>query len=398
MTNAHARKKQTRAAVAAVALVPGDGDAPARVLSGGADARADALGQGAPAARAARAGVARDVPGRAGAEAGGRGHAGRVRRGCGAGPSGGRRAGRRVGGGWKKKRKRVRVVVVFFKRSSKVRAAALPGPPRPRTPPSTRSPGACPCGRAPTSPAAKPGVPGPAKETKRKTRLGFRRRARSPVLGVRQRKRRRDRNGKKTRLARNSAQWTARAWPAIDVRATADGARTCSNPTCVAREDAMAPGRKIAPVLALQASDVLLDALPAHALARRAQTRYASRRRATRVVPRTRRPRRTRRSRIAPRRAPRRSPRGAKRLSRPRRARRRRRLARRALVVESESDESDESDASDLEAEADVVARAAATSARGKWARRPGRGLILGAERDGRRLGRRGAGASRGRG
>ena len=30
-----------------------------------------------------------------------------------------------------------------------------------------------------------------------------------------------------------------------DVRATADGARTCSNPTCVAREDAMAPGRKM---------------------------------------------------------------------------------------------------------------------------------------------------------
>jgi hypothetical protein len=30
-----------------------------------------------------------------------------------------------------------------------------------------------------------------------------------------------------------------------DVRATADGARTCSSPTCVAREDALAPGRKM---------------------------------------------------------------------------------------------------------------------------------------------------------
>ena len=364
MTNAHAReKKNARAAVAAVALVPGDGDAPARVLSGGAD-RALMLWDKAlrPLARLELGSPVTCWPRR------GRGWRSRARR------TGSSRLWRwalrrtpsrtprwrRLEKKTQTRRSRRRLLQTFFKST---RCGTTPGPPRPRTPPSTRSPGACPCGRAPTSPAAKPGVPGPGKETKRKTRLGFRRRARSPVLGVRQRKRRRDRNGKKTRLARNSARWTARAWPAT---------RTCA-PRRTARARARTDVRRArgcdgaraedAPVLALQASDVLLDALPAHALARRAQTRVhragARRASAANEAP-------------APNAA---EPKGAATGAAAGSAGREASVstetcapapapARRALVVESESDESDESDASDLEAEADVVARGRDVGAR----------------------------------
>ena len=148
-----------------------------------------------------------------------------------------------------------------------------------------------------------------------------------------------------------------------DVRATADGARTCSNPTCVAREDAMAPGRKmlrcsrckratycsthcqrthwrdghkracIAP--ARDAPPAANEApAPNAAEPKGAATGAATGSAGCEASVST--------ETCAPAPAP----------------------ARRALVVESESDESDESDASDLEAEADVVARGRDVGAR----------------------------------
>ena len=148
-----------------------------------------------------------------------------------------------------------------------------------------------------------------------------------------------------------------------DVRATADGARTCSNPTCVAREDAMAPGRKmlrcsrckratycsthcqrthwrdghkracIAP--ARDAPPAANEApAPNAAEPKGAATGAAMGSAGCEASVST--------ETCAPAPAP----------------------ARRTLVVESESDESDESDASDLEAEADVVARGRDVGAR----------------------------------
>ena len=144
-----------------------------------------------------------------------------------------------------------------------------------------------------------------------------------------------------------------------DVRATADGARTCSSPTCVAREDALAPGRKmlrcsrckratycsthcqrthwrdghkracIAP--ARDAPSAANEApAPNAAEPKGASTGAAAGSKGCEASVST--------ETCAPAPAP----------------------ARRTLVVESESDESDESDASDAsdsEAEADVVAR-----------------------------------------
>ncbi len=151
-----------------------------------------------------------------------------------------------------------------------------------------------------------------------------------------------------------------------DVRATADGARTCSSPTCVAREDALAPGRKmlrcsrckratycsthcqrthwrdghksacVAPAPSAAPSAANEAPAPNAAEPKGASTGAATGSTGCEasVSTETRAP--------APPAPPAPAP------------------ARRALVVESESDESDESDASDAsdsEAEADIVAR-----------------------------------------
>jgi len=140
-----------------------------------------------------------------------------------------------------------------------------------------------------------------------------------------------------------------------DVRATADGARTCSSPTCVARENALAPGRKMlrcsrckratycsthcqrthwrdghkrACIAPARDAPPAANEAPAPNAAEPKGAATGSAGREASVSTETR----------APAPAP----------------------ARRALVVESESDESDASDASDAsdsEAEADIVAR-----------------------------------------
>ena len=128
-----------------------------------------------------------------------------------------------------------------------------------------------------------------------------------------------------------------------NVRATADGSRKCSNPTCVAREDTLAPGQKM-----LRCSRCK-SAFYCSTHCQRTHWRDGHRRECVAPLSATRGAPATETEGATGREA---SPPNETRPPAP---------ARRALVVESESDE-DESDdasddASDSEAEADVVAR-----------------------------------------
>ena len=395
MTNAHAReKKNARAAVAAVALVPGDGDAPARVLSGGADRALMLWGQGAPAARAARAGVARDVPGRAGAEAGGRGHAGRFAAEVVAlGPpedaepdAALAEAGKKNANASESSSSSSNVLQKYALRHDPGSAASSYA----SFDAFTRR---VPVWEGAYVAGGETGGSGTREGNEKKNASGF-----SAARALAGSGRSAEEEAARQKREEDEARAKQRAMDGAgvarnpDVRATADGARTCSNPTCVAREDAMAPGRKMLRCSRCKRATIVTHCQRTHWRDghKRALSRRARRASAANEAPAAERGGAEGRATGAATGCPR----GAKRLSRPRpvppgagagaahagggvRVGRVRRVRRVGFGGGG-------------------GCRRARPRRRREGSGRDGRprGLILGAERDGRRLGRRGAGAS----